>query len=226
MKDDITGSVWSHLDGVALRGLAEGTRMEFLPLLHATWEEWLSLHPDTLVLSEDTLWKGRYRDRRIGGGGLGRSFVESLTHWDSRLPQATLVLGAESHGLHRAYPLKVLDAHGGVVNDDIGGAPVVAWYSEEAVSAMAFSRAVGSKTLEFRSLGGGEFQDDETGSVWDLQGLAVSGPLAGSRLSYVVSFITEWYGWAAFHPKTEIYDYALAEEIIGRGSESPPRRGW
>ena len=58
MKDQQTESVWSHLEGRALRGPLAGARMELLPLVHATWDEWRRLHPDTLVLSENT--PGRY----------------------------------------------------------------------------------------------------------------------------------------------------------------------
>ncbi len=32
------------------------------------------------------------------------------------------------------------------------------------------------------------------------------GELAGLQLTFVTSFFTEWYGWAAFHPETAIYD--------------------
>ena len=54
MRDRQTSTVWSHLEGVALRGPLAGSRMELIPLVHATWEQWRGLHPDTLVLSEDT----------------------------------------------------------------------------------------------------------------------------------------------------------------------------
>ena len=100
MKDLQTGSIWSHLEGVGLRGPLTGTRMEIVPLVHATWEQWRSLHPDTLVLSEDTRWKRNYRSRQIGRSGLGGAFVRSLENWDGRLPEATLVLGVEADGIY------------------------------------------------------------------------------------------------------------------------------
>ena len=80
-------------------------------------------------------------------------------------------------------------------------------------------------TLEFRVVSENRFEDAATGSTWDLQGLAVAGELKGTRLEYVPSFITEWYGWAAFHPETAIYDYELAKQVVGVAAESDARRG-
>ncbi len=224
MKDLQTQTVWTHIGGEALRGPLSGARLEMVPLMHVTWDEWARLHPDTLVLSDDTRWKQAYRFRDIGRPGLGRSFVDSLLHWDDRLPESTLVLGVELAGAFVAYPLDVLNAFESVINVEIAGRPVVVWYSEEALSAAAYSRVVDGKTLEFAPLPGNRFSDTPTKSTWNLQGLAVSGPLEGTQLEYVPSFTTEWYGWAAFHPETIIHDYDLARVVIGSGSESPGRR--
>ena len=47
---------------------------------------------------------------------------------------------------------------------------------------------------------------DGTGTVWDRSGRAVAGPDTGAELGFVTSFVTEWYGWAAYHPNTGIFD--------------------
>jgi hypothetical protein len=52
---------------------------------------------------------------------------------------------------------------------------------------------------------GGEVYDEQTRSVWNEMGEAVSGPLAGTQLAYVNSGIEEWYAFAAYHPNTEIF---------------------
>ena len=213
MKDQQTESVWSHLEGRALRGPLAGARMELLPLVHATWDEWRRLHPDTLVLSENTPWQVYYRSREIGRPGLGGNFVRSLVNGDLRLPGESLVLGVEVGGEYESYPLTVLGAYGRAVNTKLAGEPIVAWYAPRAVSASAYSRTVDEVTLEFSSPSDGVFEDGATGGTWDLQGLATSGPLAGTQLRYVPSFISEWYGWSAHHPETTIYDYELGKRL-------------
>ena len=194
MKDHQTGTVWSHLDGAALQGALIGSRLEVIALVHVTWDEWRTLHPDTLVLSADTEWKDRYHSRSLGRPGLSRPFIRSLERWDSRLPEATLVLGVEVKGAYAAYPLKVLEVRDLVVNDELAGKPIVAWYVPQAISTAAYSRVVGGRTLDFHVSDDGRFQDVQTGSRWDLQGLAISGPLEGTQLRHATSFISEWYG--------------------------------
>ena len=57
-----------------------------------------------------------------------------------------------------------------------------------------------------------------TTDLWTLPGLghtdgvrmgrchATPSPMRGEFVDRVTSFFTEWYGWAAFHPDTAIYD--------------------
>ena len=134
-------------------------------------------------------------------------------HVDLRLPPETLVLAVGVDGAHAAYPLDVLGALDRVVNDGLAGEPIVAWYAPGATSASAHSRVVDGVTLELSSPADGLFRDKTTGSGWNRQGLATSGPMEGTQLRYVPSFISEWYGWAAHHPDTTIYDYELAKSL-------------
>ena len=46
--------------------------MELAPVMHAIWDEWRRLHPNTLVLSEDTPWKRPYREPALGRAEFGR----------------------------------------------------------------------------------------------------------------------------------------------------------
>ena len=46
---------------------------------------------------------------------------------------------------------------------------------------------------------------DSGGTTWDRSGFATDGPLSGTQLQHVTSFVSEWYGWVAFYPDTTIY---------------------
>ena len=48
--------------------------------------------------------------------------------------------------------------------------------------------------------------DEQTGSVWNEMGEAVSGPLAGTQLAYLESGVGEWYEFAARRDETEIFE--------------------
>lgn len=204
MADRETGSVWSHFEGAALFGSIAGARLELVPLVQMRWADWSAAHPDGLVLDPDTGFEDRYRDRStIGRPGLGPAFQQTLLHWDDRLAENELVLGVIHGGEARAYPLATLAATGPVVADELGGEPIVVLSDAGSGRAMAFSRAISGATLWFESVDGQSL--DDQGGVWSIDGVCQAGWCAGRRLAFVTSFVTEWYGWAAYHPDTEIY---------------------
>jgi len=93
------------------------------------------------------------------------------------------------------------------VNDLLGEEPLVVFYNDESQMGLTYSRRLNGKVLEFFNgpSEGFDLRDRGTGSIWNAQGEAVSGPLDGSTLSFVPSFLSEWYGWPAYHPDTGIF---------------------
>ena len=159
-----------------------------------TWARWVESRPDTTVLSPDTPFSDRYRRVQIG-----RYNPSEDQYGDDRLPANALVVGVEVDGQFKGYPADGLLTDGGVVNDTLAGQPVVVVYDPIAQTGLAYSRQVAGQTLEFYNAApegaatqGVELRDRETGSRWELQGGAVSGPLAGESLTFVSSFISEW----------------------------------
>ncbi|MBI4328363.1 MAG: DUF3179 domain-containing protein [Chloroflexi bacterium] len=203
MVDRETGTMWTHLDGLALRGPLGGTRLAMIPLPQMTWGQWKKQHPASLVLSPNTPFQDRYRPVRIG------IFQQDEARFgDSRLPANTLVVGVEVRGQFRAYPLEKLEEALGVVNDTLAGEPIVVVYDRRARTGLAYSRAVGGRVLKFSNntlSQGVELVDGETGSRWDLLGHAVSDSLATEDLKFVPSFISEWYGWSGYHPESTVF---------------------
>ena len=49
------------------------------------------------------------------------------------------------------------------------------------------------------------FQDSQTGTIWNISGIAESGPLAGKRLDRVAGYSAYWFGWASFWPQTAVH---------------------
>ena len=202
MIDRETGSVWTHLDGKAIRGPMEGARMTMIPLPQMAWGEWKSSHPDTEVLSPDTPFQSRNRPVRIGVFN-----PREAQFGDDRLAANALLVGVEVSGQFKGYPLDEVRNLDGVVNDRLADHPIVVIYDDSSQTGLAYSRVVDDKVLEFYSTvaQGLQLRDSETGSLWDIQGRAVSGPLAGSSLEFSLSFITEWYGWSGYHPETTLF---------------------
>lgn len=71
-------------------------------------------------------------------------------------------------------------------------------------SANAFNRVVNGQVLTFQ-LVGSRIVDQQTGSVWNIFGIAESGPLEGEQLTPLTAINHFWFSWAAFKPDTRIY---------------------
>jgi hypothetical protein len=116
-------------------------------------------------------------------------------------PVAVVELGGEA----RAYPLQILVWHE-IVNDRIAGRPVAVTYCPLCNSTVAFSRALGDRTLDFGTTGVLRNSDlvmyDRQTSTWwqQLTGEAVVGELTGRRLRPVGSQILPWRGFRRLHP--------------------------
>lgn len=117
-----------------------------------------------------------------------------------------------------AYPYSLLKQRR-VVQDGVGGTPVVVFYQAGTRSTMdagsvadgfdlgasgVFSPELDGRRLTFKAAAS-DFVDTETGSSWNLLGKAVAGPLAGRELAPIVHGDDFWFVWAAFKPATRIY---------------------
>jgi len=92
----------------------------------------------------------------------------------------------------------------------LGRQPVVVALGKDNRSVRAFERTVDGRTLEFfqkKDDKNPQFQliDAETGSTWNFEGKAMSGPLAGRQLKKVFVLEDYWFDWRIYHPDTFIY---------------------
>jgi uncharacterized protein DUF3179 len=204
MFDRETRTLWTQVDGKALRGPLAGSRLTEVPAVQTTWKAWKMLHPDTLVLRKPgalrgSAYDGYFQDpSRRGLSG---------TRGDERLGGKEKVVGVHEAGEVFAVPQSLLEKRT-VVQFLLRGRPVVVVYDREAQTPGVYRAVLNGKALSFRaSKRGGQtlVEDVETGSLWSpLEGKAISGPLAGKqldRLPYQYSF---WYAWSAYHPETHV----------------------
>lgn len=115
------------------------------------------------------------------------------------------VLGLAEGNEARAYPIAILDWHE-VVNDRIGGRPVVVTYCPLCGSGMAFSARAAGRALNF-GVSGLLYNSDvllydrQSESLWSqILGKAISGPRRGTRLEQIPLEHTTWGDWRARRP--------------------------
>jgi hypothetical protein len=49
------------------------------------------------------------------------------------------------------------------------------------------------------------FQDDETGTIWNIFGEGIEGELQGKMLEQVISGEHFWFAWSTFKPDTRVW---------------------
>lgn len=71
-------------------------------------------------------------------------------------------------------------------------------------SSGVFSRELEDQVLTFTPAYDG-YEDLETGTLWNILGQAVNGPIFGSSLTPIVSTEYFWFVWSVFLPDTEVW---------------------
>ncbi|MBN1963092.1 MAG: DUF3179 domain-containing protein, partial [Anaerolineae bacterium] len=202
--------------GVGIVGTYAGTQLNVLPAQVVSFGQFAAQYPDGEVLAPGGRSYGS--NPYVGYDSSADPFL-FLGEPDDRLFPTARVLAGYFGGDPMAYPFEVL-AEVGVVNDMVGGQDVVVFYTPGQTSALDeanidASRDVGTATLFSRTLDGetltftqddtGNFIDEQTGSVWNVFGTAVTGELAGAQLRPLLAAPHFWFAWAAFAPETGIY---------------------
>lgn len=115
------------------------------------------------------------------------------------------VLALDVQGDARAYPLQILMWHE-IVNDTVGGKPVVATYCPLCNSGLVFERSVDGALLDFGTSGklyksDLVMYDRQSHSLWaQMEGRAIVGQRAGTRLTPVPANTLAFEDWRAAHP--------------------------
>jgi len=218
--DRTTDSLWSQMRLDSICGDFSGTRPPLLPVVQSTWVAWKAMHPNTTAVSFDTGFNRNYNRYPYGDyDGIDNTrLLFPQTTIDSRLPMKENVLGITHGEMSRAYPVYSASrlagaAPRGAINDVVNGLSVLVVFDGPSQLAIPFDRMRESgEVLTFQLVENAGFpfllRDQETGSLWDLNGVAVSGLLEGEQLRKIPTFTAFWFAWAAFNPGTELYSFA------------------
>ncbi|MBI4421688.1 MAG: DUF3179 domain-containing protein [Gemmatimonadetes bacterium] len=211
-------SLWPQMLRGARCGRKDGTALTMVASIEMTWAGWRSLYPDTRVVSSATGHARDYRDYPYGDYGNldDETLIFPLPDVDHRRPLKERVLGVPygergpTHPRPRAgmaLPFGLLDRLGplAAVTVNVTGSPTVVFWDRSRQAAMAYETRANGQALTFGH-SAEEIFDEQTGSRWRVDGLAVSGPLAGTRLTAKPdAFVAYWFAWAAFYPDAVLW---------------------
>jgi hypothetical protein len=220
MYDRQTRTLWNQLTGEPVLGELVGTglKLDLLPVVVTTWEDWRTQHPDTVVLDLETGFQRPY----VPGAAYGDYFAFD----DTMFPvwQRSDLLGAKARiyalqidGIPKAYPVDTL-VEEEVVNDSIGDTPIVLVASRGDITVDGADQRSGKVTYN----AGGEVRAynrgretynpgsdadtllDSNGRTWQITEEALVGP-DGETAPRINGHLAYWFGWFSFFPKTLLY---------------------
>ena len=170
----------------------------------------------TSVAEEFDLSRHSVPPDEIFSGGPPKDGIPALTDPDvtaagdtTYLRPQDRILGVELNGEARAYPIRILNWHE-VVNDRVGGLPIVVSYCPLCGSGMVF-RADAKPSRRIFGVSGLLYKSDvllydrKTDSLWSqLRMEAITGPLLGEQLEWLPVVQTTWKAWRREHPTTGV----------------------
>jgi hypothetical protein len=145
------------------------------------------------------------RERAVTLSGEGDAPKAAFGH-DDRLRPKEVVAGLRVGADEKAYPFSVL-RNERVVNDRVGGVPVLVVHQPSSDTTTAFEARAKGKVLRFQAADAetGSLTDLETHSSWDAYGLCLAGPLKGTQLKTLILMPEFWFAWSEFHPRTKVF---------------------
>lgn len=211
MRDEETGTYWQQISGAAVSGPLAGRRLEFVSSDELTFALWKAEQPGGTVL--DDLPRD-ISDYAPNDWDIAMKKVPTvLSYSEPGLGNRDLMLGVEAFGAARAFPYeKILQEK--LVQDHVGPEPVLLVVAPDNASVRVFRRRISGvkDPPEFYRLldaepgpPGALFMDSATGSKWNFQGCALSGPAGGECLEHVDVIKDYWFDWRHYHPLTTVF---------------------
>lgn len=211
MFDRVTDEVYGPQLAVDGRcGSFRGRSLPLVGLQETSWGRWKALHPETRVVTGNLGFGRNYRSYPYGT-------YDEITSNALLVPMSVdrtraikeRVLAIRDGAGGRGYPFLELAETGSVValNETVAGVPTAIFFdAADGATALAFDARAAGRVLTFDADPAGEWIDRETGSTWRVDGLAVSGPLTGTRLrSRPDAYTLFWFAWRHFQPDGVTY---------------------
>ena len=209
-------SLWGQMASVALCGPARGQLLPTVQSLETNFAEWRSMHPDTRVTSSETGYDRNYTVNPYEDYWRPEAPpLYGANPPDRRLPPKELVLAipaGQSGGVVIPFSGRAPTTRE-ALNMDVDDASMVAFWDGPSRTAAAYFAIAEWPTgfeadpgpLTFDAIDGG-YVDRETGSLWNLEGVAIDGPGVGGKLVRDPgSYVAFWFAWAALRPDSDIY---------------------
>ena len=170
-----------------------GIKLKIRPVTITSWENWLSAHPDTKVLSVET---GFNRD--YGSGVVYQDYFSSpdlmfptLVRDESQVKRKDFVFGIRELDVARAWPVDTFKALR-VLNDTFNGRGIVLIGNAATRTVVAYERG----KAEFSA---GKYAGtlSDGNAEWQISEDALIGP-GGPTLARIPGHVAYWFAWDGY----------------------------
>jgi hypothetical protein len=191
-EDASTHSWWRQANGEAIAGPSKGKSLTEIPSRQVTLAEWLREHPSSLIMQADSGLKEHYsKDFDYETGKSRKSLTGTDTvSWHDK----AWVVGITVNGQSKAYDWNRLRRER-VINDVVGGQPIVLALASDTTSFAAF----------VRPNPGAKFIVRNDSLVAGVASYAFNGTGANGTLEPVKASQEFWHSWRTFQPATARY---------------------
>lgn len=207
-------SFWVQMLMQAVAGPARGATLETLPHMVTSAATAALLAPGALILSTETGHQRPYGESPYRGYTNTLATHYPVSHVDRSLHPKHRVLGVLVDGRGKAFRAAGDRSSPPPVHNDVVGsrAVVVIRSAPHDLNVAYFSAVAGHGELTFSMAPRRQdifplaIQDRQTGSIWNVFGEAVEGPLKGARLASPNALTAYWFAWAAIYPDSDLAD--------------------
>ncbi len=194
-EDSTTGSWWRQSTGEAVTGPLKGAALPEVESVQVSVGKWFELHPDGLVMQTDEASKDDYdlEGKFERGESKGKLTRTDRSSWNNKSWVVGVTIGTAS----KAYDWNRLKVER-VINDRVGGTPIVLALAADEQSFAAFERPTEAERFSIH-----EDVFFAGGKSYDFAGRSLSEP--SQQLKGVTAYQEFWHGWRTFHPHTDQY---------------------
>lgn len=194
-EDATTKSWWRQVNGEAVAGPLKGEQLPEVESIQLTLKKWFELYPNGVVMQLDEASRDSYDSlgRFERGKSKGKFTRTDSLSWKDKSWVVGIQIGAES----KAYDWNQLKEVR-IINDKVGGKPIVLVLSGDNQSFAAFERP--SDTLNFSIRNDTIFVSNRFYSFSGHDLVTLS-----DRLKRVKAYQEFWHSWRTFHPGTKQY---------------------
>jgi hypothetical protein len=209
LRDEETNSIWQQSTGQAIFGPLKGRQLALVRSDELTFGLWREEQPSGLVLVPDAPYVDEY-ETKDWEAHIEKTHVVIDTTKSGIAPHE-LMLGVTLGGQGKAFPVKAILA-AKLIQDQIAESPVLILVGPDQASIRVFQSRAAQQSLNFVLArvatapgNAGIVQDLETQSMWNFQGCAIDGKLAGQCLTQIDANKDYWFDWMNHHPTTAVF---------------------